>query len=131
VDRELVSLSKAWHPVAALLLLGQWLLETVTSWIILRFLGAPLDFATLLACDAALTVVRALTVFAPSGLGVQDLGYLAFFGVLGIPNAAAIGPAFLVIKRAKELFYVAIGFALLFSWPRSTPPPSPPLETPG
>lgn len=52
-------------------------------------------------------------MFAPAGLGVQDLGYLAFFAVLGIPDVAAVGPAFLVAKRSKELLFVTTGMLLL------------------
>jgi uncharacterized protein (TIRG00374 family) len=115
VDRELVALAKSHHVVALALLVTQWMLEAVGSWVILRALGVELGFVTVLAVDAALSVVRALAVFAPSGLGVQDLGYLAFFAAVGVPDVAGIGPAFLVLKRAKELFYVVLGFALLFA----------------
>ncbi len=113
VDSELRELGAGWHYAPAALLLGTWLLESVEAFVILRVLGAPVSYLDVLAIEAALSVVRSAAVFAPAGLGVQDLGYLAFFAVLGIPDVAAVGPAFLVAKRSKELLFVTTGMLLL------------------
>jgi uncharacterized membrane protein YbhN (UPF0104 family) len=113
VDEHLKTLGKGAHPIPALLILVAWLLESVESWIILRALGVEISWVTVLSFDAALSVVRTAAAFAPAGLGAQDLGYLAFFEAYGIPNASAIGPAFLVLKRTNQLVWVAIGFTLL------------------
>jgi hypothetical protein len=55
-----------------------------------------------------------MAFFAPSGLGVQDMGYMAFFTALGLPDAGALGAAFVLLKRSKEILWVAIGYLLLF-----------------
>jgi hypothetical protein len=39
---------------------------------------------------------------------------MAFFSALGLPDAAALGPAFVLLKRAKEIFWIALGYAVLF-----------------
>jgi hypothetical protein len=52
-------------------------------------------------------------MFAPGGIGVQDVGYLAVLQAYGVPDAASIGPAFVVLKRLKETFWIAIGFGVL------------------
>jgi uncharacterized membrane protein YbhN (UPF0104 family) len=114
-DRELASLAASRHPLPTSLLLAQWVIDAFGSWLILRVLGAPIAFPIMLACDGALSVVRTLAIFTPSGLGVQDLGYLAFFAALGVPNAAAVGPAFVVLKRGRELFWFLVGFVFLFA----------------
>jgi uncharacterized membrane protein YbhN (UPF0104 family) len=56
-------------------------------------------------------MVRSIVVIAPSGLGVVDLGYATVFGALGAdPGNAA---AFVLLRRAKEAVWVAIGYATL------------------
>lgn len=126
VDGELRSLGARWHLAPSALLLGTWLLESLETFLILRLLGAPVGYLDVLAMEAALSVVRSAAVFAPSGLGVQDLGYLAFFSVLGIADAAAVGPAFLVAKRSKELLFVTVGLLLIvFARRQRTAAPSP------
>ena len=56
--------------------------------------------------------------FAPAGIGVQDVGYLAVLNAYGVPDANAIGPAFVVLKRMKELVFVAFGYALFVQRPQ-------------
>jgi len=102
-----VGISAAWR------MLGLWVLEGVETYVIFRLLGAPLGFVEVMALDAALSVVRSSAMFAPGGIGVQDVGYLAMLEAMGVPGAASLGPAFIVIKRAKETIWIAIGFAVL------------------
>ncbi|CAN5924263.1 lysylphosphatidylglycerol synthase transmembrane domain-containing protein [soil metagenome] len=102
-----VGLSAAWR------MLSLWCLEGLETYVIFRLLGAPLGFVEVMALDAALSVVRSSAMFAPGGIGVQDVGYLAMLEAMGVPGAASLGPAFLVIKRAKETIWIAIGFAVL------------------
>jgi len=100
-------LSAAWR------MFGLWLIEGLESYLILRVLGAPLTLVEVLAFDAALSVVRSSAMFAPAGIGVQDVGYLTVLQAYGVPDAGAIGPAFVVLKRLKEAFWIAIGFVML------------------
>ncbi len=102
-----VGLSASWR------MLGLWIFEGLETYVILRLLGAPLGFVEVMAVDAALSVVRSSAMFAPAGIGVQDVGYLAMLEALGVPGAASLGPAFIVIKRVKEAIWVAIGFVIL------------------
>jgi hypothetical protein len=113
VDAHLATLGEGAHPVPAGLVLAAWLVESLESFVILRALGVDVDWVTVLSFDAALSVVRSAAVFAPAGLGVQDVGYLAFFEAYGLPGHAAIGPAFLLLKRANQLLWVAAGGLVL------------------
>jgi len=90
-----------------------YLAESFETWLILALLGARLGFSEVLTFEAPLSLVRALAFFVPAGLGVQDLGYLGFLGLLGVPHAASVGAAFLVLKRAKEVFWILVGYAAL------------------
>lgn len=95
------------------MLFGAWMLDTVETWLILHVLGVKIGFTEVYSFEAGLSLVRSMAFFVPAGLGVQDLGYFAFFQALGIPDAAAVGAAFVVMKRLKELFWVIVGYGLL------------------
>jgi hypothetical protein len=101
------------HAPAIWFLLG-WLCEALETYLILRLLGVELDFTTVAACEVALSFVRSVVFVLPSGLGVQDLGYVACLKALGVEDALTVGAAFVMLKRAKEAFWAAIGFGLLF-----------------
>ena len=92
--------------------IGAWLMLSVESYLILNLLGIKLGFGQVLAFDTAMLMLRAIFFFIPSGLGVQELGYLAFFGALGI--SAADLAAFLLLRRAKEIIWYAIGYIVMF-----------------
>lgn len=96
------------------MLLAAWMMDTVETLLILRVLGVHIGFVEVISFEAGLSLVRSMAFFVPAGLGVQDLGYLAFFAALGIPDALAVGTAFVLLKRTKELLWVGIGYTLLF-----------------
>lgn len=98
---------------AAWRMLGLWIIEGLESYLILRLLGAPLGVIEVLSFDAALSVVRSSAMFAPAGIGIQDVGYLAVLEAYGVPDASSLGPAFVVLKRLKEAVWIAIGFVML------------------
>jgi glycosyltransferase 2 family protein len=102
-----VGVAAAWR------MLGLWIIEGLETYVIFRLLGAPLGFVEVMALDAALSVVRSSAMFAPAGIGVQDVGYLTMLEALGVPGAGSLGPAFIVLKRVKEAIWIAIGFAVL------------------
>ena len=52
-------------------------------------------------------------IFAPAALGVQETGIVLLFQLLGLP--APIGVAYALLRRGRELFYVLVGGALLYS----------------
>lgn len=90
-----------------------WFMLAIESYIILNLMGAKISFFEVLAIDASLTMLRVLFFFIPSGLGVQDLGYIAFFQVLGIHDYLAFGGAFVLLRRFKEVIWYAVGYAVM------------------
>jgi uncharacterized protein (TIRG00374 family) len=91
-----------------------WMMLALETYLILHILGLKVTFFQVLAFDTALTILRAIFFFIPSGLGIQDLGYLAFFHALGIPDYLAYGGAFVMLRRLKEVIWYSIGYGVMF-----------------
>jgi uncharacterized protein (TIRG00374 family) len=135
-DGTLVSLARdvrASVPRAALPFLLQWLTEAFETWLLLRLLGVPIEPAQALVVEAGASALRHLAVFVPAGLGVQDLGYLGLLRWLSVPGGAAVGGVFVVVKRAKELVWIGVGYLILLAdglpasrAARPRPAPAPP-----
>ena len=94
--------------------IASWMMLALESYLILHLLGLKVTFLQVLAFDTALTILRAIFFSIPSGLGIQDLGYLAFFQALGLPDHLAYGGAFVMLRRFKEVIWYAAGYAVMF-----------------
>lgn len=103
---------------ATLAFLVTWTFEALESALLLRLVGVHIELGAVFAIEAGLSLVRSAVVLAPSGLGVVDLGYATVLPMLGADAGGA--PAFVLLKRAKEIFWVLAGYALLAAW-RSKP----------
>jgi len=90
-----------------------WFMLAIESYIILRLLGVELSFLQVLAMDTAITMLRVLFFFIPSGLGVQELGYRLFFQAIGMNDVADYG-AFVLLRRFKELLWYSFGYGVMF-----------------
>src|SRR5262249_10214575 len=90
-----------------------WLTEAFETFLILALLGAGLAYPQALACESAASLVRAAAFFVPSGMGLQDGAYVGLLQAMGVPDALACATAFVVLKRTKELVWIAVGYALL------------------
>jgi len=117
--------------VPALPFLAGWVFEAVETYLILRLLGVDLPFEAVAALEVALSFARHVTFILPAGLGVQDLGYVAFLRALGAHDPLTMGAAFVLIKRAKEAAWALLGFSLLASDLRATSAPSLASAQPG
>jgi glycosyltransferase 2 family protein len=91
----------------------EWLMEGAETLLIVRCLGLPLPLGPILALDALGSLLRVVVFFVPAGLGVQDATLILLLGALGVPNPVAAGTALVLVKRAKEAFWIATGTALL------------------
>ncbi len=101
-------------PVLALYIVA-WMMLAFESYLILSLLGLKVTFMQVLAFDTALVLLRAIFFFIPSGLGIQDLGYLAFFQAIGLPDYLAYGGAFVLLRRLKEVVWYSIGYTVMFT----------------
>ena len=92
-----------------------WLCEALESFLILKLLGVELDFFALASIEVLLSFLKNVLFVLPAGIGVQDVGYVSCLSALGVPDALTVGAAFSTLKRGKELFWAAVGYALLAS----------------
>jgi uncharacterized protein (TIRG00374 family) len=104
-----LALSIAFHLVA-------WLLGAVETWLILRFLGAPVSLTTATVIEAFGAAVRFATFLVPASLGALEGGFVVTFAALGLGSTTAI--AFSLVRRMREALWVGLGlvvFALVRS----------------
>ncbi|MGZ5957275.1 MAG: lysylphosphatidylglycerol synthase domain-containing protein [Myxococcaceae bacterium] len=101
--------------VAFLWILCGWFAEAGESWLLLRLLGVELSFPAVLAFEPVVSFARSAAFFIPAGLGVQDAGYMALLRAANIPDATNRAAAFVLLKRFKELFWIAVGWMLLLA----------------
>jgi hypothetical protein len=100
-------------PLPLLVCLLAWLCEAGETLLILWLLGVDLPAVTVGVLETAASFLRNTAVLLPAGLGVQDLGYLAFLRALELSDALNVAAAFLLLKRGKELIWAMFGYALL------------------
>lgn len=112
-----LALSIACHFVA-------WLLGALEAWLMLWLLGSPVSLVTATVIEAFGTGIRFATFVVPASLGVLEGGYALTFAALGLGSTA--GVSFSLVRRVREIVWVAVGlllFALLR--PSQPSPPSP------
>jgi hypothetical protein len=107
---------------ATLAFLATWTFEALESALLLRLVGVHIDLGAVFAIEAGLSLVRSAVVLAPSGLGVVDLGYATVLPMLGADAGGA--PAFVLLKRAKEVAWVLAGYAVIAAWRLRAPRPT-------
>ncbi len=95
------------------LYLAGWIADSMEILLVSHLLGMPLDWGQALAFEAFISVAKALGVFAPAALGVQESGVIFLFYLFGLP--AALAAPYAIIRRARELTFALIGGALLYA----------------
>jgi uncharacterized protein (TIRG00374 family) len=86
---------------------GAWLLGSLETWLILRFLGTEVSLATATVIESFGTAIKVATFLIPASLGVLEGGFLATFVALGLPSTTAI--SFSLVRRVREVVWIAIG----------------------
>jgi uncharacterized membrane protein YbhN (UPF0104 family) len=89
-----------------------WLVGAGELWIFLTVVtpvANPLPMALVL--EAGIAVVKGASFFIPGSIGVQEGGIASLFQVTGVGLEA--GVAYALFRRARELFWIGLGFAAL------------------
>ena len=102
--RTNVTIGIAWHFAA-------WMATSLEAWVALRFLGAGLPLPAVLALESFTYAARSAAFFVPSGLGIQEGGYVLLGAIFGLGPEVAL--ALSLAKRAREL---TIGVPALLLW---------------
>ncbi len=102
-----------------------WLLGSLESYLILRFLGLRVSLTTATVIEAFGTGVRFATFLIPASLGVLEGGYAAIFASLGLGSTA--GVSFSLVRRVREMVWAGIGliaFAVMRPAAETSGPPT-------
>ncbi|MBV9950212.1 MAG: flippase-like domain-containing protein [Myxococcales bacterium] len=92
---------------------SSWFSLAFEDWLIFALLGARgVSFPMAVSMQATVSLVRSAFFYLPGGLGAQEASYYGLLSVYGVPNAEAVAVAFAIVKRAKELIWIAVGYLL-------------------
>jgi putative membrane protein len=91
-----------------------WLAGMIEVYMILQFLGVPIDLTGAFIIEALFTVARSVSSFIPGSLGGQEGGVLLVF--LAFSLTAQVGLSFCVIRRLREALWVGAGLIVLARW---------------
>jgi len=76
-----------------------------------HLIGMPLTWVEALAVESFTSVAKALGIFAPGSIGVQESGIVLLFRIFGLPQA--LGIPYAIIRRGREVIYAIIGIIFL------------------
>jgi hypothetical protein len=96
----------SWNLVTGL---GGWLLEAAETLLLLHLVGSPIGVGEALGVEALMSMIRIIAFAVPGGLGIQDLTYYVLLQG-SVSDAAAV--SLVLLKRARDVFWVATGYGL-------------------
>ena len=83
----------------AVFLLG-WLADAIEVYVVCHLLGLPLVWTEAIAIESFISVAKALGIFVPGALGVQESGVVLLFEIFGLPAPVAV--AYAIVRRGRE-----------------------------
>lgn len=105
-EKEARSLILSWG-----LHLGGWTAQSLEVYLLLSFLGLPVDLPTALAIQSLSVLAKAAAFVIPGAVGAQEGGNLLIF--LGFSLPAEAGMTFSLVRRGRELLWVGLGLLIL------------------
>ena len=96
--------SVAWH-------LAGWFVGAIEVWVVLNFMGYPIDFGDAVIIESLMHAVRGAAFAVPGALGAQEGGLIVLCAIFGVPPEAAL--ALSLVKRIPDL---VIGVPGLVAW---------------
>ena len=88
-----------------------WLLGACETFVILRALGAQIDFSVAFLITSLTLLINALFFFMPSNIGVMEGGQVFLLATLGLDPA--MGLSLGIAKRMRKIFWISIGWLFL------------------
>ncbi|HEU5321815.1 MAG TPA: hypothetical protein VFX28_13500, partial [Methylomirabilota bacterium] len=88
-----------------------WAVGAAEIYVILAWLGGPVDWQTALALETGSVLIEAVLFFVPAKVGTQEGGKVLLFALLGMNPARGLTVG--VVRRIRELAYAGLGLAAL------------------
>ena len=104
-----------------------WVLTAAQTWLIMDLLGAEITVVQAIIIESLAGVVKTVFFFLPSGIGAQDLSFIALLTSLGIPDAMPLSAAFILLRRGTEIIWALTGLAVF--WHLGVNPLKPVLQS--
>jgi uncharacterized membrane protein YbhN (UPF0104 family) len=92
--------------------LGGWLGDTLEIYLVAHLLGQPITWAQAFVVEAFVGVAKAMGIWVPGAMGVQEGGILLVGRAAGLPEPFLL--AYAVLRRAREVVFVILGYAWLW-----------------
>ena len=86
----------------------RWTLGSAEMWLAMHLLGHPVGVAEAIVLEGLLQLARTVSFFIPANLGTQD-GAIAL-AAAAITGVAAAGLGAALLRRVREVVFIAIGF---------------------
>ena len=93
---------------------GNWLTGTCEMFVTMWLIGYPVSFTDALIIEATAQLVRAGTFFIPASIGVQEGAFVVSVQLL--TGSADAGLAAALVRRCRELVWVAAGLLMAWKW---------------
>lgn len=90
-----------------------WTLDTVEIYLVGHLLGVSISWPQALVVEAFTGVAKAMGMWLPGSLGVQESGIVLIGKLVGLPDAFVA--AYALIRRARELIFAGVGILLFYS----------------
>jgi hypothetical protein len=87
-------------------------------YLILFWVGAPVDWQTVLAVETGSALIDGILFFVPAKVGTQEGGKVVLFAALGLNPARGLTVG--VVRRIRELVYAGLGLVAL-GWMSARP----------
>jgi glycosyltransferase 2 family protein len=91
--------------------LAGWTAGFFEVWLGAYLLGTPIHWTQALAIEAFAAVAKGIGAFVPGSIGVQESSVVLLFRVFALPEP--LGISYAIIRRGRELLWVALGVVFL------------------
>jgi uncharacterized membrane protein YbhN (UPF0104 family) len=93
--------------------LAGWSIDTLEIYLVAYLTGMPITWLQALCVEAFVGVAKVLGMWMPGSLGVQESGIVLLGRMAGLPDA--LGITYALVRRTREVVFVAVGWILLYS----------------
>ena len=111
LDAALVRLGHVRLVASLACFVAGWAVGAVEIYVILAWLGGPVDWQTALALETGSVLIDGMLFFVPGKVGTQEGGKVLLFATLGLDPARGLTVG--VVRRIRELTYAGVGLAAL------------------